>query len=100
MRHQQLQALFSQPDDLYALVGRKVRYLDALYYICDLLPDEDMLVLSSRCEDTVQEDSYGRATRMVPRQHRLRFRDAEGKPTAVWDDIVFLDGDEQHDNMG
>ncbi len=92
MSHQQLQALFSRPDDLLALVGRKVRYLDEVYYICDILPDENMLVLSSRCEEAVQEDSYGRATRMVPKQQKLRFRDEQGKPTAIWDEIVFLDG--------
>jgi len=92
MDHQQLQALFSNLDDLRALVGRKVRYLNDDYEITDLLADEDMLVLSSRSDDVVQDDCYGRAHRMVPKQQRLRFRDPDGKPTAIWDEIIFLDG--------
>ena len=92
MSHPQLQALFSNPDDLYALVGRRVRYLGDDYFICDILKDEDILILSSRCDESVQDDSFGRATRMVPKQQRLRFRDADGLPTAIWDEIIFLDG--------
>ena len=92
MSHQQLQALFSNLDDLRALVGRKVRYLDEDYCICDLLVEEDMLILSSHLNDTVQDDCYGRAHRIVPKQQRLRFRDADGNPTAIWDEIIFLDG--------
>ncbi|MDQ6976996.1 MAG: hypothetical protein Q9M75_02670 [Ghiorsea sp.] len=92
MSHQQLQELFSNLDDLRALVGRKVRYLGKEYRICDLLVEEDMLVLSSRSDDAVQDDCYGRAHRMVPKQQRLRFRDPDGNPTAIWDEIVFLDG--------
>lgn len=92
MSHQQLQALFSNLDDLRALVGRKVRYLNNDYEITDILADEDMLILSSRSDEDVQEDCYGRATRMVPKQLRLRFRDVEGKPTTIWEDFIFLDG--------
>ena len=51
-----------------------------------------MLILSSSLNDAVQEDCYGRATRMVPKQQRLRFRDTEGNPTAIWEDFAFLDG--------
>ena len=39
MSHQQLQALFSNIDDLRALVGRQVRYLGEHYEITDLLAD-------------------------------------------------------------
>ncbi len=92
MSQAQLQALFSTPEALYALVGRKVRYLGDDYFICDLLPEEDMMILASHYDKAVQDDSFGRATRMVPKQHNLRFRDAEGKPTAIWDEIIFLDG--------
>jgi len=92
MSQQHLQILFSDIEKLRALVGRKVRYLDSSYVIADILADEDMLILSSRHEDDVQEDCYGRATRMVPKQQRLRFRDNDGKPTAIWEDFSFLDG--------
>jgi len=92
MSHQQLQALFSNLDDLRALVGRKVRYLGEDYEITDLLAEEDMIILSSSCHESVQEDCFGRAHRMVPKQQRLRFRDAESKPTAIWEDFIFLNG--------
>ena len=92
MNQQQLAALFSNIDDLRGLVGRQVRYLDQPYEITDILPAEDMLILSSHEHDDVQEDLYGRATRMVPQQQRLRFRDAKGAATAVWDDFIFIDG--------
>lgn len=92
MSQSQLQTLFSNPDALQALVGRKIRYLDDEYYICDILMGEDMLILSSHDDKEVQDDSFGRATRMVPKQHNLKFRDAEGNPTAIWDEFIFLDG--------
>lgn len=92
MSHQQLQALFSNLDALRALVGRKIRYLGEDYEITDLLADEDMLILSSRSIEDVQEDCFDRATRMVPKQQRLRFRDIEGKPTVIWEEFTFLDG--------
>ncbi len=92
MSHQQLQALFSSPDGLRKLVGRKVRYLGEEYSICDLLMDEDMMILASHCDKAVQDDVFGRATRMVPKQQRLRFKDKDGQPTAIWEDIIFLDG--------
>ena len=92
MGHQHLQELFSNLDALRGLVGRKVRYLNEPYEITDLLADEDMLILSSKEDEDVQEDCFGRATRMVPKQQRLRFRDVEGNPTAIWQDFNFLDG--------
>jgi len=92
MGHQHLQELFSNLDALRGLVGRQVRYLNEPYEITDLLADEDMLILSSKEDEDVQEDCFGRATRMVPKQQRLRFRDIEGNPTAIWEDFDFLDG--------
>ncbi len=92
MSHEQLQALFSSLEALRGLVGRQIRYLNEEYEITDLLADEDMLILSSRSDDAVQDDCFGRATRMVPKQQRLRFRDVEGNPTAIWQDFTFLDG--------
>ncbi|MDQ6989890.1 MAG: hypothetical protein Q9M19_08400 [Mariprofundaceae bacterium] len=92
MSDQRLQALFSNVDELRALVGREVRYLGENYEITDLLADEDMLILSSRQHDDVQEDCFGRAHRIVPKQQHLRFRDNTGQPTAVWEEFAFLDG--------
>jgi len=75
-----------------ALIGRQVRYLGKLYTVTDVLAEDDLLILSSHDGTGVQEDCYGRPSRMVPNQKDLRFRDAEQKPTCVWDDLVFMDG--------
>lgn len=77
---------------LRALIGRRVRYLDQAYEITDVVLDEDLIILSADEGSEVQEDSYGRAHRLVPRQQGLRFRDAEGHATHLWQDMEFLDG--------
>ncbi|MDX8381798.1 MAG: hypothetical protein R8M14_06775 [Ghiorsea sp.] len=92
MSQTQLQTLLADSEALQALVGRTVRYLDEDYDICDILVDEKMLILASHCDKSVQDDSFGRATRMVPKQHRLRFCDDDGNATVIWDELIFLDG--------
>jgi len=87
-----LQKLIQDVQALRGLIGRQVRYLGQLYEITDIVLDEDLMILSALDGSEVQEDSYGRAHRMVPRQQNLRFRDAEGHPTHLWQDLEFLDG--------
>lgn len=92
MTNPALQAMIDDHDSLTALIGRRVRYLNDLYEVSDLLPEEGLLILSSDGDSDLQEDSYGRATRLVPRRHNLRFRDADGHPTSIWGELAFLDG--------
>jgi len=87
-----LQALIDDEQAMRKLIGRRVRYMDEDYEVTDLVLDEDLIILSADEGTDVQEDSYGRAHRLVPRQQSLRFRDAEGKPTHIWEDVSFLDG--------
>lgn len=91
MIQQALQALINDERHLRQLIGRRVRYLDREYEITDLLLDEDLIILSASVATDVQEDSYGRAHRRVPKTQNLRFRDAQGQPTNIWQDINFLD---------
>lgn len=91
MIQQALQALINDERHLRQLIGRRVRYLDREYEITDLLLDEDLIILSASVATDVQEDSYGRAHRRVPKTQNLRFRDAQGQPTNIWQDISFLD---------
>ncbi len=74
------------------LLGRRVRYQGELFEITDLLHDEGMLVLSAEDGSDVQDDSFGRPNRLVPRRRMVRFRDADGCPTGLWDELAFLDG--------
>lgn len=92
VRKAALQKLIGNAQALRALIGRQVRYLGQLYEITDIVLDEDLMILSADEDSEVQEDSYGRAHRLVPRQQNLRFRDAEGHPTNLWQDLEFLDG--------
>ena len=87
-----LRALVEDEAAMRGLIGRKVRYLDEVYEITDVLFDEDTLILSADDSTEMQEDSYGRAHRVVPKVRNLRFRDAAHEPTTIWDDVSFLDG--------
>lgn len=87
-----IQDLCADDAALRALIGRRVRYLGTVCEIIDVLLDEDLLILAAEEGTELQEDSYGRAHRKVPRHLSLRFRDTQGKPTHLWEDLVFLDG--------
>jgi len=87
-----LQGLVQDGEAMAALVGRQVRYLGETYEITDIVFGEDMMILSSDSGTEMQEDSYGRAHRRVPKVQNLRFRDAIGLPTQAWEDVSFLDG--------
>jgi len=87
-----LQGLVQDREAMCALVGRRVHYLGAAYEITDVVFSEDMMILSADTDTEMQEDSYGRAHRRVPKVQNLRFRDATGLPTQVWEDVSFLDG--------
>lgn len=92
MDHRRLQKLVSDPAALRGLVGRRVRYMQREYEIADMLPEEGLMILSSEETSDLQEDSYGRPHRLVPGRQSVHFRDAEGQPTHVWEDLSFLDG--------
>jgi len=87
-----MQTMIEDNDALVRLIGRRVRYLGQEYEVTDLLPEEGLLILSSDDGFDVQEDSYGRAHRLVPKRQNLKFRDAEGHPSSIWDELAFLDG--------
>ncbi len=87
-----LTELMHNAEALRSLIGRRVQYLGHEYEISDLLVDEGLMILSSHDRSDMQDDVYGRAHRLVPKQHSLRFRDAEGQPSHLWEDLAFLDG--------
>ena len=87
-----MQAMIEDYNALARLIGQRVRYLNEEYEVTDLLPEEGLLILSSDQGSDVQEDSYGRAHRLVPKRQNLKFRDAEGNPSSIWNELAFLDG--------
>lgn len=92
MSESRLQELVEDATALRKLIGRRVNYMGQGYEIIDFLIEDDLLILSGDEGADVQEDSYGRAHRLVPHQHNLRFRDADGHATHVWEELSFLDG--------
>ena len=88
----ELQNLIQNHDALARLIGQRVRYLNEEYEVTDLLPEEGLMILSADEGTDVQEDSYGRPNRLVPKRQNLKFRDAEGYPSSIWDELAFLDG--------
>ncbi len=88
----ELQDLIQNHDALARLIGQRVRYLNEEYEVTDLLPEEGLMILSADEGTDVQEDSYGRPNRLVPKRQNLKFRDAEGCPSSIWDELAFLDG--------
>ncbi len=92
MTDQALQSMIDDDEAMCLLIGRRVRYFDVEYEVTDLLPEEGLMILSAHDGNDVQEDSYGRPHRLVPKRQNLRFRDAEGHPTGIWQDMAFLDG--------
>ena len=87
-----LQGLVEDACALRQLIGRRVHYMGKTYKITDLLFEDNLLILSAEEGMDVQDDSYGRATRLVPHQHNLCFRNTDGSASHVWEEIAFLDG--------
>lgn len=92
MERSGLQALVADEKGLRNLIGKQVRYLGLCYAVVDVVMEDDALILTSTDCSDVQNDEYGRAHRLVPKQQALRFRDAGGAPTSIWDELTFLDG--------
>jgi len=92
MTDSRIEAMVNAPEILICLIGQRVRYMQEEYEVTDLLVEEGLLILSSSEGEDVQEDCYGRPSRLVPRRHQLRFRDVHGQPSAIWQELAFLDG--------
>ena len=84
--------LVSDDNAMRGLIGLQVSYLRERYEVWDVLPEDDTIVLAANDSTDMQDDSYGRPHRLVPKTQSLRFRDSEGKPTNIWDEIVFEEG--------
>jgi hypothetical protein len=87
-----LQGLLADAKAMRGLIGRRVNYMGKAYEITDLLLEDDLLILSAEEGMDVQDDSYGRANRLVAKQQCLCFRNADGSASHIWEEIAFLDG--------
>ena len=85
----QIRNVISDETRMVGMVGRHVRYMDEIFQIADVVFGEDLIVLQAIEDEDVQSDNFGRPHRLVPRTTKLRFRDTEGEPSHIWDEIVF-----------
>ena len=88
--HKTLSHWLQAGHDLQDLIGKQVVYTGKAYEIIDVLHEDRSLVLSSRDDEQVQEDSYGRAHRLVPNTEMVNFCDEDGLVSHVCQDIVFI----------
>ncbi|MDQ6975277.1 MAG: hypothetical protein Q9M22_01795 [Mariprofundaceae bacterium] len=72
------------------LIGKQVLYTRKYYEIIDVLQDDHALVLSSEDHEQVQDDSYGRAHRLVPETALIHFCDEHGVLAHVCHDITLI----------
>ncbi len=80
----------SQAEGARRLCGRDVRYRGERYTVADLLWDEGWLILHAVEHDDVQNDSFGRPSRVVPGEVRLRLRNDDGSPAPLWREIALI----------
>ncbi|RMH52845.1 MAG: hypothetical protein D6682_00635 [Zetaproteobacteria bacterium] len=86
-----MRAALSDAAGARALCGRRVRYRGRSYIVADLLWEEGWMILQATDRDRVQNDSFGRPSRVVPDEVRLRLRNREGEPFPLWEELQPLD---------
>jgi len=82
--------MVNNAEHMYQLIGQQISYLGKAYKIIDIMMDDGVMVAVGLHETSVQNDVYGRATRVVPEERTFLFRDHRGTPSHIWDDIYFL----------
>ena len=85
-----LHAAFHHADAARAVCGRYVHYQRQRYLIADVLWEEGWMILHATGRDEVQNDSFGRPSRVVPGELRIRLRNSDGTPTTIWQDMELL----------
>jgi len=86
-----LLAAFANPSLLRKLCGRQVRYHGECYQIADVLWEDGLLILHASDRDQVQEDSFGRPSRVVPAERRLAIHNEDGSASSSWHELELID---------
>jgi len=82
--------LVNDIEKMNLLIGQHILYLGKPYKIIDVIMSDGVMVATDALETSMQDDVYGRATRVVPEERTFLFRHRSGTPSQVWDDITFL----------
>ncbi len=85
-----LYAAFHDANAARRMCGRHVRYQGQRYLIADLLWEEGWMILHATDREEVQNDSFGRPSRVVPGELRIPLRNSDGTPTTTWQEMELL----------
>ncbi|MDQ6962124.1 MAG: hypothetical protein Q9M28_06285 [Mariprofundaceae bacterium] len=85
-----IQEMVNNTEKMHQMIGQHIRYLNKAYKIIDVVMDDGVMVAVDLHATSMQNDVYGRATRVVPDEKTFLFRDHSGSPSHIWDDITFL----------
>lgn len=90
MTPQAIQEMVNDSNKMNQIIGQHIRYLDHDYKIIDVVMDDGVMVAVDLHASSMQNDVYGRATRVVPQERTFMFRDHSGLPSHIWEDIRFI----------
>jgi len=72
------------------LCGKSVRYQQRRYLIADILWEDGMMILHDIDHNEVQNDSFGRPSRVVPGEIRIQLRNSDGTPATTWQKMELI----------
>ncbi len=82
---------FSDPTALRALCGRQIRYRGECYQVTDVLWEDGLLILHANDRHEVQEDSFGRPSRVVPAERRIAIHNEDGSVSSIWQELELIE---------
>jgi len=86
-----LEKAFHHADAARQLCGRCVRYQHLHYEIADVLWEEGLMILHATDHKEVQNDSFGRPSRVVASEIRIHLRNSDGTPATTWQEMALIE---------
>jgi len=86
----QLHNAFHHADAARQLCGQRVCYQHLHYIIADVLWEEGLMILHATDHNEVQNDSFGRPSRVVASEIRIHLRNSDGTPATTWQEMEMI----------
>ncbi|MDX8412857.1 MAG: hypothetical protein R8J85_02110 [Mariprofundales bacterium] len=85
-----LQQAFHDADAARQLCGQQICYHHLHYEIADVLWEEGLMILHATDHNEVQNDSFGRPSRVVASKLRIQLRNSDGTPASTWQEMELI----------
>jgi len=85
-----LKNAFHHADAARQLCGQRVRYHQLHYIITDILWEDGLMILHATDHNEVQNDSFGRPSRVVASELRIQLRNSDGDPSTTWQEMELV----------